>query len=578
MPRSLLRILLLSGVALLLQSCETGKMLPSMPVQKSPVQRQNNAYFYYLESQELSRQGKIPEAVAALQKAVNLDPDTGYLKRELAALYIQQNRDSEALELLGQVIADDPGDAEALLLKGRIHQNANRMAEAKAAYQAAIDQGKQQENVYLILGNLYLQNEELEAAEATFSQLVEDVPDSYAGYFFLGRVFTEKGDLDGAEAAFLKALDLEPELESARFELIDLYRMQTDTAANRKRVLGLYREILDQDAYNVQAVTGLSIYYRDIGEFKKSGDLLRDLSESTADEEISRSILKFYIERNRSAEAAYVLEELLKIKPGNANYHFLAGLAFERADDVDKALWHYQRVSPNSPRYRDAVLQATLLFHSNGRTSDAIDYLKNVVDREPDNAELRLYLGQLYEEIDDLKAAEGELRKAIELAPDNDKAYFELGVLYDKMERKDDSIAYMKKVIELNPRHANALNYLGYTYADLGIKLDEAESLIRRALELKPGDGYFTDSLGWVYYQKGQYQKALEFLIEALRLAPDDPIIAEHVGDAYLKLGNREKALEFYRKSLEIKSEDREALIEKINRLENPPVGNSTTP
>ena len=62
----------------------------------------------------------------------------------------------------------------------------------------------------------------------------------------------------------------------------------------------------------------------------------------------------------------------------------------------------------------------------------------------------------------------------------------------------------MQKVIALDPKHANALNYLGYTYADLGRNLDEAERLVKEALKYKPNDGYITDSLGWVYYKKGQ--------------------------------------------------------------------------
>ena len=128
----------------------------------------------------------------------------------------------------------------------------------------------------------------------------------------------------------------------------------------------------------------------------------------------------------------------------------------------------------------------------------------------------------------------------------------------------------MKEVLVLQPDHANALNYLAYTYADLGIHLDEAEKLVQKALALKPEDGYITDSLGWVYYKQGRYREALTYLLKAAELVKDDPTILEHVGDAYQKLGQKEKAIEFYRQSLKFRETDRDAVIEKIKLLEQP--------
>jgi tetratricopeptide (TPR) repeat protein len=108
----------------------------------------------------------------------------------------------------------------------------------------------------------------------------------------------------------------------------------------------------------------------------------------------------------------------------------------------------------------------------------------------------------------------------------------------------------MEKAIELNPHNAAALNYLGYTWAENGIRLEEAEALIRRALELSPNDGFYVDSLGWVYYQRGQYQQAIEQLERALELAGDDPTITEHLADAYRETAQPRKALGLYEQAL----------------------------
>ncbi|MDP7416588.1 MAG: tetratricopeptide repeat protein, partial [Desulfobacterales bacterium] len=146
---------------------------------------------------------------------------------------------------------------------------------------------------------------------------------------------------------------------------------------------------------------------------------------------------------------------------------------------------------------------------------------------------------------------------------------FRLGVVYDKLKRKEDSMEAMRKVIRVDPKNANALNYLGYSYADLGENLDEAEKLIKEALKYKPDDGYITDSLGWVYFKKGLFQKALKFLEKAIHLVPDDPIILEHLGDAYLKTGSKLKALEYYQQSLKMKKKDKKDIERKIQDLKN---------
>ncbi len=162
------------------------------------------------------------------------------------------------------------------------------------------------------------------------------------------------------------------------------------------------------------------------------------------------------------------------------------------------------------------------------------------------------------------------MKQGLEIDPENPRLHFRLGVIYDKLDRKEDCIEQMKTVIELDPDNANALNYLGYIWADMNRNLDEAEVLIKKAMELKPGDGYITDSLGWVLYRQGRYEEAVRVLEKAVELVSDDPIILEHLGDAYLKTGRQAKALEYYEKSLEIKEpKDKPAMEKKIQELKN---------
>jgi len=228
-----------------------------------------------------------------------------------------------------------------------------------------------------------------------------------------------------------------------------------------------------------------------------------------------------------------------------------------------------QEVMPDSRFYQDAVVHAAYIYQEKGQAEKAIAYLDQASANQPKNAEFKYYLGTFYEDLEKYENAASHIKAAIDLEPDNARYYFRLGVIYDKWDNKEASMEMMRKVIELDPKHANALNYLGYTYADLGQNLDEAERLIKEALKYKPNDGYITDSLGWVYYKKGEFEKAIKYLTRAIELVPDDPIMLEHLGDAYLKVNDKANALKFYQKSLQKKEteKDKEALKKKIREL-----------
>src|SRR5438093_13243789 len=102
------------------------------------------------------------------------------------------------------------------------------------------------------------------------------------------------------------------------------------------------------------------------------------------------------------------------------------------------------------------------------------------------------------------------------------------------MGRFDELVHEMEEAIRLDPKHADALNYLGYTYAERDMRLEEAVALIQRALEVKPQNGYYLDSLAWAYYTMGRFQEALAEMKRDVAVVPDHPVFIAHFGDICL--------------------------------------------
>jgi Flp pilus assembly protein TadD len=108
------------------------------------------------------------------------------------------------------------------------------------------------------------------------------------------------------------------------------------------------------------------------------------------------------------------------------------------------------------------------------------------------------------------------------------------------------------------------LNYLGYTWVDQSQNLKTAMDYIRKAVKLKPDDGYYIDSLGWAYYRLGNIEAAVEHLERAVELRPDDPVINDHLGDAYWRIGRKLEAKYQWQQSLTLKPDkDLIATIDK---------------
>ena len=115
------------------------------------------------------------------------------------------------------------------------------------------------------------------------------------------------------------------------------------------------------------------------------------------------------------------------------------------------------------------------------------------------------------------------------------------------------------------PESAQAYNALGYSYAERNLKLDEARTLIERALSIAPNDYYIVDSLGWVLYRQGDLAGALAQLERAYAARPD-PEVAAHLGEVLSALGRVDEARRVLREAQQ-KFPDSDVLAEALRKF-----------
>ncbi len=543
---------------------ETGREQNIVPEAEERFEDTGNSYYYYMMAVLKQRSGDRERTLDYLRKAISNDARSSYLKMELLKMYLFDRDIDQALNVLNDILDHDPENKDALLILGKLKYEQEDLNAVVSAYERLIALDPEQKRVYLMLGEVYMNQGNLERAEELYKELVHRYPEFYGGYFYMGKIHLAEENYEKAEAAFLKTIELQPDLEEPRYELLNIYEKRNQ----KEKAFSIYEDMLEQNPDNPRLLLGMGLYYKDVHP-ERSAAVFKELGERTQHEpEILKLLIQEYFKDENYADAIVALSGMLAAAPDNSEMHYFLGVAYGEIKDGESAMAHFEKVEPTSKYYGNAVVHQVYWLQEWNKMEEAARFLEGALENRPENTAFIGYLAAVYEDMEAYDKAKQILAKGLELEPDNVSLNFRLGVVYDKMGEKDACMETMRRVIDLDPKHSSALNYLGYTYAEMGENLDEAERLIKSALEYRPDDGYIMDSLGWVHYQRGEYDQAVKILKQAADLVPDDPIILEHVGDAFVKTNNDEKALEYYRRSLSNKKDGKEVLIQKIKELE----------
>lgn len=240
------------------------------------------------------------------------------------------------------------------------------------------------------------------------------------------------------------------------------------------------------------------------------------------------------------------------LAPGNAEGWLVTADLLAAQGSLPPALAALQRIPDNDPFAQTAFGGRVQLLLRMDRPEEAVLLAQKAVKGSTDAA-MWVQLGDLLSQMERYREAAAAFDRAIELTPRAQigwALYLQRGSAYERDGQWHKAEKDLRRAYTLAPDQAVVLNYLGYSLLDRGKKLDEAEMLISKASALQPDAGSITDSLGWVYYRRGDYARAVSTLELAVATEPAEPTINEHLGDAYWQVGRRVDARFAWRAAL----------------------------
>jgi len=243
------------------------------------------------------------------------------------------------------------------------------------------------------------------------------------------------------------------------------------------------------------------------------------------------------------------------------------GQTSEKLNQHDAAADWYKKV-PLGPRYLEAQLSLASLVARTQSADKGIDILDELTDL---NTEQQIIVIQSQASILARAKRDQEafdlLEKAVQNLPNTPELVYDYALAAERLKKFDLMESELRRTIAEKPDFAAAYNALGYSFADRNIKLNEAITLIEKALELSPNDHYMLDSLGWAHFRKGNLDKAIQYLQEAYSINPD-PEIAAHLGEALWLKGRHDQAKKIWNDALST-DPDNEVLITTANKFKS---------
>src|SRR6266571_3527442 len=523
--------------------------------------RKAGALAHFVEGMAFEENGELDRALDVYRKVLNVDPGQAQLASRVAGLLIQDDDFPQAIDVLKDAIKANPTDA------GPYQQ----LAYIYAKYLKKTDQAIDYANRAIALNpgdaDAYQRLVEIEVAAGQEKKALEVLDRATKVRSNDPTFWMQVGKL---YVAILFKSDSQPKPDELK-KVNDIFKRAAEHAGDDPTIL---KDVADYYAASQQLKEAIPLY-------------LRVLELQPEDANAREKLATGFILTNQRDKAVEMLEQIIKEHPEKyQTYDLLAQVldeearSLQRANRIEEAKAKFGKVAANyeqslliNPNHAGTYVRLAELLLGALRDPDrAVKLLGEARRRFPGAPEIVYYLGIAQREAKQSQQAVATFEEALheaQLEEDNDfvnaKFYFNYGAAAEQAGLYNKAADLLRKSIALDPENsAEACNYLGYIWADHNMNLEEAETMVRRALQSEPNNASYLDSLGWVEFRKGQFDRALDDLQRAAKTAEhEDPVVFEHLGDTYLKLNRAREALEAWQKALALDPKNKN-LADKI--------------
>ncbi len=471
----------------------------------------------------------------------------------LADYYRVTLRNDEALQLLSTLAASQPKMfSQALSRTATIQRGRDQNAEAYETLETILAKDPKDVTALSLKSQYQLADDQLDAALATAQQLVRENPSAFQAHFVLGSVHQRRGSASEAISAYTEALKYQPRDVPTQARLSTLSLI----VGKPKDAMKFAQEATQSSPNSAEAWLAYTRAQMASGDIAGAEQRLKAIATQLATvPEVHAQLGSLYdLKKDRkAARAAY--ERALTLD--QASIEALSGVLDIELQEGDQAAAR-RRIDAavaSKPQAANLRMLAARVYNSTGDPSTAEGHLRRVVEMEPGNLMAYGFLAQLYVSQKRLDAAIQEYEKQAARTTKSVGPTTLVGMLFEAQKKPAEARKRDEQALSVDPSAPVPANNLAWLLAESGENLDQAMQLALTAKAGLPDSVEVTDTLGWVYYKKGLYSRAVSMLKEAADKQPLNVDLAYHLGLAYAKNGDGRLAKEHLEGALRARPE-----------------------
>jgi len=465
-------------------------------------------------------QWRKPElALATYQKIVDKDikaPDALRAKNQMAKIHFSLKNYTQAEELLNSILKDNPGDLQA----------------------------------HSLMGELAMVRGDGPRAVSEFRTLIGANPDFALGYLKLAQAHLLTNDTNLAKDNLQKCLNLKPDFIQARRSLAKIYEREGSYIQAESELMG----ILEKHPKNIATLADLGDLAARKGEIVEAEDYYTKIITHYPKNPLGHYKLGILKARQKKyGQALTAFEKARSIAPDRRDLFTAQIQTLIRMDKVDTAVALCEKQLSESPN--DVFVHNILgeIYLKNKAYAKALKAFNKAIDLAPNSFIPYRNLAGTYMVQGKTEEAIKQLEERLRENPENVRPAFLIGVLSENNNDTHTAISHYRMVIEKEPNFIPAVNNLAFLIADKGgskKELKEALQLALKAVHHSPNDLNVNDTLGWVYFRMGEYEKANGPFQKLLDEEADNPVFNYHLGMLFYKQGRGAEARELLKKAL----------------------------
>ncbi len=567
-----LLFVLITGVAC--QSTKPPATVAAPPVPQFTQAELDQANTYFMEGVVAFELQEYEEALDLLMMAYLRLPEHGGVNFALADAYLANADPVSASFYAREAIKADPKNRFYHMKLAEIHlRGGHHSASIETLTQALAVFPTDLEFMYL-LASTYTDQGDFRRSNQLYDRILKQDPSELSVYYQKFRNYTGLNEPDSASVQMEMIRKRDPSNLLAAQTLAQLYL----TMDQPEKAKGVYQDVLSRYPEKIELKIGLTDIHIALKEWRDAGTVMTSVMDSeTVGVETKIEVMRYLLGKldedvaNEAMKAMVtdLMEQFSASEPTNATAQALAADYYSLIEDNENALIKIEATLALEPENANAWRQRMQLLYMANRWDEVTALADDAETYAPEDAFIRFFVGISYFMNKDNSNASEWLIRATEVPSRPPFKSIVLGTLGDVTYQLDDwetAKRHYEAALKQNPENETVLNNYAYYMSLKGEELEKAKRMSELSLRIAPKNPSFLDTLGWIYYLMGDYEKALHYISSSLENGSESAEVLEHKGDVLAKLGRIDEAIEFWNKSLETDPK-RQYLLERIEEV-----------